>query len=91
MFGLNSFLSAGLHWVAEVPTRSSGTTFLKIPFINFEPTIRAKPIPMPFRLNSSSITQMQLLYSKFGTSGELNTGFRDGEFNILLRSINTIH
>ena len=58
-----------------------------IPFKDFRPTIRAKPVPIPLKFNSKSISQLQLLYSKFGTAGDLNIGFQAGTYQILLRSI----
>ena len=83
----NQFLYAGLHWVAEFSTNSSETSYIKIPFSNFKPTIRAKRIPLPLRFNLKAINQIQLLHSKFGSPGELNSGFRQGHIKILLRSI----
>ena len=85
--GLNEVFFAGLHWVAELQTITSGTTVIEIPFDKFEPTIRAKRIPIPLKLNLNAITQLQLLHSKFGQPGELNPGFRPGKIKILLHSI----
>ncbi len=79
--------SGGLKWVAQVPTKVIGTSFVRIPFDEFEPSIRAKPIMLPAKIGSNSIVQFQLLYSKFGISGKLNSEFRSGPFSILLRSI----
>ena len=85
--GLNELLFDGLHWVAEFPTLSSGTSNVNIPFSSFEPTIRAKRIPIPLRLNTKVINQIQLLHSKFGKPGQLNSGFRPGNIKISLRSV----
>ncbi len=87
IFGLPNLFSSGLRWVAEVPTRPSGITSIDIPFSKFEPTIRAKAVAFPVSLDPSSITQLQLLHSKFGQPGELNKGFRTGKIKIYLRSI----
>ncbi len=76
--------------MAEVPTSSSGTTVVKIPFASLKPTVRAKPVKFPLRFDSSAVTQFQLLHSKFGKPGEMNTGFRTGTIKILLRSISGI-
>ena len=81
------FFTGGIRWVTEVQTERSGKTCIKIPFKDLKPTIRAKPIPMPLKFNSFSIHQFQLLHSKFGTSGNLNTGFKEGPFDILIRSL----
>ena len=87
-FPLKEFLYEGLHWVVEIPTNSLGTTNIKLPFSKFKPTMRAKKIPLPLPINLKAITQIQLLHSKFGCPGELNSGFRSVHIKILLRSIN---
>ncbi len=87
LLGLNELFFPGIHWVAEVPTISSGTTSIEIPFSKFQPTVRAKQIPISPSINPKAITQLQLLHSKFGEPGELNLGFRPGPIKILLRSI----
>ena len=84
---LTQFFSTGIRWVAEIETNKFGTTVTQIPFETFLPTIRAKPVRFPLKFKSSSITQIQLLHSRFGTDGELNQGFNPGPFSILLRSI----
>ncbi len=81
------FISGGIRWVVEVKTNKNGTTTVTIPFDDFKPNIRAKPIPIPLRFDPTSIVQFQLLHSKFGTSGNLNSGFKAGPLKILLRSI----
>lgn len=86
--GISNFFSRGLKWVAQFPTENSGLTVIKIPFLSLEPSIRAKPVKLPVKFNSSSITQFQLLHSKFGKPGELNPCFTPGPFQIFLRSIN---
>ena len=84
---LTQFFSVGLRWVAEIETKKLGTTISQIPFETFSPTIRAKPIGFPLKFSYGSITQVQLLHSRFGTDGGLNLGFYPGPFSILLRSI----
>ena len=79
--------SGGVKWVAELVTEDIGTTTVRIPFNKFEPSIRAKPILLPAKFASNSIVQFQLLYSKFGISGKLNSDFTPGPFSILIRSI----
>ncbi len=81
------FFSAGIRWVAEIETKKLETTICEIPFEIFSPTIRAKPIGLPLSFKSSSITQIQLLHSRFGTDGGKNLGFKPGPFSILLHSI----
>ena len=87
VFGISEFFQGGLCWVAEVPTNVSGTTRIDIPFNSLRPTIRAKKVRLPVFFDSSRISQFQLLHSKFGLPGELNSGFRPGSITILLRSI----
>ena len=77
----------GLRWVAEIETNKFGSTIAKVPFSCLEPTILAKKISLPIRFKSDSISQLQLLHSKFGRPGELNPGFKGGKINFLLKSI----
>ncbi len=87
-FGIDNFLGSKVRWVSSVPTNKSGLTIIKIPFSSLEPAIRAKPVNWPIKFNPSSITQFQLLHSKFGQPGKLNPGFKSGLIKIRLRSIN---
>ncbi len=84
---LSESFSGGVKWVAELSTKESGTTLVSIPFDKFEPSIRAKPIFIPMKFAINSIVQFQLLYSKFGIAGKLNSEFKPGPFTIFLRSI----
>ena len=77
----------GLRWVAEIDTKRFGTTIIKVPFESLEPTVLAKKISLPIKFKSDSISQFQLLHSKFGRPGELNPGFKPGKINFLLQSI----
>ena len=77
----------GLRWVAEIDTKRFGTTIIKVPFESFEPTVLAKKISLPSKFKSDSISQFQLLHSKFGRPGELNPGFKAGKINFVLQSI----
>ncbi len=87
---ISRFLTDSLRWVAEVPTNVSGTTTINILFSALRPTVRAKKIFLPLKFNSSSITQIQLLHSKFGMPGQLNEGFKAGPIKVLLRSISGV-
>ena len=94
LFGLTERFYGGLRWVAQLPTKTSGTTSIEIPFSTLKPTVLAQPLAMPLRLirfDASSINQVQLLHSKFGQPGELNPEFRPGPIRVLLRSIKAIH
>ncbi len=91
MIGFSDLLSKGISWIAEFPTSYSGITIVDIPFQSLLPAVRARPIKLPFGFNSSAINKFQLLHSRFGISGELNTGFRSGPINIRLVSISAIN
>ncbi|AAP99889.1 MULTISPECIES: CIA30 family protein [Prochlorococcus] len=84
---VTDYLSGGLRWVAEFKTLKSGITQAKIPFDSFKPTIRARPVRLPIKFSANSISQFQLLHSKFGADGNSNLGFRAGKFLILIHSI----
>ena len=77
----------GLRWVAEIDTKRFGTTTLRVPFKNLEPTVLAKKISSPIKFKSDSVSQFQVLHSKFGKPGELNPGFKPGKINFVLKSI----
>ncbi len=89
-FGLTEIFQGGLRWIAPVHTNPLGMTKVSILFDSLEPSIRAKPVSLPLAFDSSSITQIQLLYSKFGHFGQSNPGFLPGPININLRSISAI-
>ena len=89
-FSFSGLIGEGLRWVAEIPTESSGTTSIRIPFKILKPTVRAKPIRLPLTLDASRIIQFQLLYSKFGLDGEENMQFRPGPIKVLVRSIRAV-
>ncbi len=86
---ISTLISGRLKWVASIPTENTGTSAIQIPFSHLEPAIRAKSVSLPVEFQPSYITRIQLLHSKFGQPGQLNSGFRCGAFRILLRSIST--
>ncbi|MFL0791303.1 MAG: CIA30 family protein [Prochlorococcus sp.] len=88
--GLQRLIPTGLSWVAAVPTQTSGTSVVEIPFKDLKPMAQAKPIWLPRRFDSTKVTRLQLLHSKFGDNGELNPGFRAGPIRILIRSIEAV-
>ena len=73
--------------MGEIETKRYGTTNIKVPFESLEPTILAKKISIAIKFKLDSISQFQLLHSKFGRPGELNPGFKPGKINFILRSI----
>ena len=86
--GLSRFVTGDVRWVASVPTNKSGLTSIRLPFNSFEPSVRARPVLLPLKFDPSCIEQFQLLHSKFGQPGKMNSGFRAGPIKVLLRSIN---
>ncbi len=86
--GVDGLFFDRIKWVAEFSTELIGTSIVQIPLTKFIPTIRTKKVSLKAPLRKSSITQFQILYSKFGMPGELNTEFQPGDFEILLRSLN---
>ncbi len=91
ILGINEFFldksPGGLRWVAEIETKIFGTTKVMVPFDSLEPTVLAKKVSLPIKFKPTSISQFQLLHSKFGKPGELNPGFKPGKINFLLQSI----
>ena len=77
----------GLRWVSEIETKRFGSTTVRVPFASLEPTVLAKKISLQRKFQSNSISQFQILHSKFGRPGELNPGFKPGKISILLQSI----
>ena len=74
----------------DVPTNSTKTTQVVVPFADLRPTVRAKPVGLPLRFDRSGITRIQVLHSKFGDAGDLNRGFRAGSIRMLIRSIRAL-
>ncbi|WP_320674493.1 CIA30 family protein [Prochlorococcus sp. MIT 1341] len=89
-FVFPEFFTGGVKWISEFPTRESDSTTVDIFFDSLKPTIRAKKVRVPLRFDSSKIIQFQLLHSKFGNPGQLNSRFRPGPIRLLLRSISGI-
>ena len=87
LFGLTEFIPGGLRWIKSFPTNRFGTTKVKIPFCELNPSIRANKVNFPFRFESSKVKRLQLLHSKFGDGGLLNDNFKSGSIKVLIRSI----
>ena len=91
IFGLRGFFldkSPGGSDGSRNRNKRFGKITIKVPFERLEPTVLAKKISLPIIFKSESITQFQLLHSKFGKPGELNPGFKPGKINFVLQSIN---
>tara|TARA_Y100001968_G_C19211570_1_gene645017 strand:- start:178 stop:753 length:576 start_codon:yes stop_codon:yes gene_type:complete len=84
---LSNFLKGDIRWVASIPTQQEGVSRVKIPFNNLEPARRAKPVRLPLRFDPSCINRFQLLYSKFGQPGEMNSGFSPGPIKVFIKSL----
>ncbi len=86
-FALSNLLKGDIRWVASIPTKKNGVSRIKIPFKDFEPARRAKPVRLPLSFDPSCINRFQLLHSKFGQPGKMNSGFFAGPIKVLIKSI----
>ena len=84
---LSNLLKGDIRWVASIPTNMKGVSRIKVPFKNLEPARRAKPVRLPLRFDPTCVNRFQLLYSKFGQPGKINSGFSPGPIKILFKSI----
>ena len=84
---LSNFLKGDIRWVASIPTNNKGVSRIKVPFKNLEPARRAKPVRLPLRFDPTCINRFQLLYSKFGQPGKINSGFSPGPIKVFIKSI----
>ncbi len=84
---LSNFLKGDIRWVASIPTKKEGVSRIRIPFKDLEPARRAKPVRLPLRFDPTCINRFQVLHSKFGQPGKMNSGFFSGPIKILIKSI----
>ena len=84
---LSNLLKGDIRWVASIPTNKKGVSSIKVPFKNLEPARRAKPVRLPLRFDPTCVNRFQLLYSKFGQPGKINSGFSPGPIKVLIKSI----
>ncbi len=84
---LSNLLKGDIRWVAPIPTNKNGVSRIKIPFISLEPARRAKPVRLPLSFDPTCIKRFQLLHSKFGQPGKMNSGFLAGPIKVLIKSI----
>ena len=84
---LSNLLKGDIRWVASIPTKKNGVSRIKIPFKDLEPARRAKPVRLPLSFDPTCINRFQLLHSKFGQPGKMNSGFIAGPIKVLIKSI----
>tara|TARA_B100000965_G_scaffold5329_1_gene4176 strand:+ start:1438 stop:2013 length:576 start_codon:yes stop_codon:yes gene_type:complete len=84
---LSNLLKGDIRWVASIPTKKNGVSKVKIPFKSLEPARRAKSVRLPIRFDPTCINRFQLLHSKFGQPGKMNSEFSAGPINVLINSI----
>ena len=84
---LSNLLKGDIRWVASIPTNNKGVSRIEVPFKNLEPARRAKPVRLPLRFDPTCINRFQLLHSKFGQPGKINSGFSPGPIKVLIKSI----
>ena len=84
---LSNLLKGDIRWVASIPTNKNGVSRIKIPFKDLEPARRAKPVRLPLSFDPTCINRFQVLHSKFGQPGKMNSGFFAGPIKVLIKSI----
>ena len=84
---LSNLLKGDIRWVASIPTNKKGISRIKVPFKNLEPARRAKPVRLPLRFDPTCVNRFQLLYSKFGQPGKINSDFSPGPIKVFIKSI----
>ena len=84
---LSNLLKGDIRWVASIPTKKNGVSRIKIPFKDLEPARRAKPVRLPLGFDPTCINRFQVLHSKFGQPGKMNSGFLAGPIKVLIKSI----
>ena len=84
---LSNLLKGDIRWVASIPTMKNGVSRIKIPFKDLEPARRAKPVRLPLSFDPTCINRFQVLHSKFGQPGKMNSGFLPGPIKVLIKSI----
>ncbi len=84
---LSNLLKGDIRWVASIPTKKNGVSSIKIPFKDLEPARRAKPVRLPLSFDPTCINRFQVLHSKFGQPGKMNSGFLAGPIKVLIKSI----
>ena len=84
---LSNLLKGDIRWVASLPTKKNGVSRIKIPFKDLEPARRAKPVRLPLSFDPTCINRFQVLHSKFGQPGKMNSGFFPGPIKVLIKSI----
>ena len=84
---LSNLLKGDIRWVASIPTKKNGVSSIKIPFKDLEPARRAKPVRLPLSFDPACINRFQVLHSKFGQPGKMNSGFFAGPIKVLIKSI----
>ena len=84
---LSNLLKGDIRWVASIPTNKKGVSRMKVPFKNLVPARRAKPVRLPLRFDPTCVNRFQLLYSKFGQPGKINSGFSPGPIKVFIKSI----
>lgn len=79
----------GIAWSFSFDTNPFFDTEVKIPFKDFVPTKFAKVVKPEPTLNAATISALQVTYSKFEYESDLNPKFNAGEFNLVIKEIDT--
>jgi hypothetical protein len=78
----------GIAWSYSFDTNPIFDTTVKIKFSDFVPTKFAQ-VAKDETLNVATITTFQLTYSKFEYQGDLNSKFKPGNFEVMLKELET--
>ncbi|MCP9774574.1 CIA30 family protein [Cyanobium sp. WAJ14-Wanaka] len=79
--GITNLIPGGLRWVTEFSTGVDGISSVDLPFSTLRPSIRAKPVGLPLKFDTTRVNRLQILHSKFADDGGLNPGYRDGSIH----------
>lgn len=85
--GLSAGLPGGLRWVQGFDTRAGEEETIAIPFASLKPSVQARPLGLPLRFQARRVERIQLLHSRFDDDGGTNPGYREGQLDLLIRSI----
>ncbi len=72
----------GVGYTTSFDTKEATWQLIKIPFSTLVPVFRAKTQSDAAPFDSSRVTSMQLMLSKFEYDGRLNPKFREGKFEL---------
>eukprot|EP01031_Cornospumella_fuschlensis_P036121 gene36121-43804_t len=79
----------GVAWSKSFDTVQGKTIEVKIPLDSLRPTKFARTVSSLDKVNKAQITALQFSLSKFEYDGALNPTFKEGSFQLIIKSIGT--